>query len=146
MLSFNRKISFSGAYCLHDSRVSDSENRRIFGDDYGRQLAGSFEIEMQFVREAQPQVDSLTGMIVDLSEVDSWCSELINAITARPLHLIVAPNPAYLEEIARFASRLLIEKMAHHSSALKLRLHRLRIGMQGGPKSAVLRHGVTLTI
>ena len=146
MLSFNRKIYFSSAYCLYDSSVSESENQRIFGEDYGKLLAASFELQAQFVRQDQPPLDPITGMIVNLPDVDSWCTELVNIFTERPLHHIVAPNPAHLEEIARFASRVLIHKIAKHDSLSKVRLNRLSLEMQGGPKSAVLRQGVTLTI
>jgi len=146
MLSFNRKIFFSSAYCLNDSSVSEFENQRIFGADYGKQLAASFKLQAHFVREELPLLDPITGMVVNLPDVDSWCAELVEVLTKQPLHIVVAPNPAYLEVIARFASRMLIEKMAMHDPQSVVRLHRLSLEMQGGPGSVVSKQSVTLVI
>ncbi len=161
MLSFNRKIQFSSAYRLSDPLLSGAENVKRFGADHWKNVGGSFEIEAQFIREGSPAIDPLTGMIVNLPDVDGWLSEVREFLTSQTLNTATEPQVPTLEVLLQLIAAKLEERITRDhdelcatsgaNSAARyahrghiVRLHKLKLSKRGAPGSVVTMESVSL--
>lgn|GEM_PF-1067127 len=69
-----RKVSFSSGHRCYRPDLSEEENQEIFGSSYSRSGHGN-----NFILEAcfRGRVDPVTGMVINLSEIDSLLKEVV---------------------------------------------------------------------
>lgn len=74
MIQLTRKYHFSAAHRLHSNQLSDEENRKIFGKCNNPHGHGhNYVLEVT----VEGEVDPVTGMIIDLAELDRVVDEVI---------------------------------------------------------------------
>jgi 6-pyruvoyltetrahydropterin/6-carboxytetrahydropterin synthase len=74
MLRFTRKYHFCAAHRLHSNRLSDEENRRLFGKCNNPHGHGhNYYLEVT----VQGEPDPVTGMIVGLSDLDAIVEKVV---------------------------------------------------------------------
>ena len=86
-LTLNRRYTFSASHRLHSARLSDAENRRIYGkcsNPYGH--GHNYFVEVGVSGSVDPE----TGMIVNLADLDSYVQR----------HVLDAFDHSYLNEQA----------------------------------------------
>ena len=103
-----RKLQFRCAHLYHQEQFSEQKNQEIFGACFSPHGHGhTYALEVYFNGE----VDPLTGMIINLTEIDSLLKE-----TVAPLH-----DKHLNFEVEYFKSRIpTTENLAHY---LWTRLH-----------------------
>jgi 6-pyruvoyltetrahydropterin/6-carboxytetrahydropterin synthase len=105
-----RTATFSSAHRYADKALSEKENQDIFGSLYREKGFGhNFLLEAHF----EGAVDSLTGMVVNLSEIDRWLKTVTLELDHRHLNELPAfngraPTP---ERIAQYCYRAILEQM-----------------------------------
>ena len=117
MLSFHRKIQFSSSYEIFDSSKTLLENTEMFGSDAGKKLAANFELEVKFALDGTYEVDPLTGMIVNLCDVDRWLANLKKKLTADSLNVVLRTTQPTLDVLIRFATSELQRSMRDEAAA-----------------------------
>jgi 6-pyruvoyltetrahydropterin/6-carboxytetrahydropterin synthase len=106
-----RTTSFSSAHRYHDPRMSDHDNRQVYGSLYREKGFGhNFRLEA----EIEGDVDPLTGMIVNLTEFDSWLNEVRGELDHRFLNDL----PAF-KNVAPTAERIASHCFARMKALLK---------------------------
>lgn len=119
-----RTITFSSAHRYYDEKLSESKNRDLYGSLYREKGFGhNFLLEAHF----EGEVDELTGMIVNLRDVDAWLKVVADQLDHRNLNQIGvfdgrAPTP---ERIAGFCFDRIEELVA--KSGTKARLFKVRL-------------------
>jgi 6-pyruvoyltetrahydropterin/6-carboxytetrahydropterin synthase len=120
-----RTASFSSAHRYANAALSEKENRELFGSLYREKGFGhNFLLEAHF----EGEIDPLTGMIVNLIEIDRWLKELITELDHRHLNELkvfegLAPTP---ERIAQYCFRSLREMLVRDGFS-GLRLAKVRV-------------------
>src|SRR4051812_22893260 len=119
-----RKVEFSASHVCRDARLSDEENRRIYGlaaNPHGH--GHNYVVEVSLRGEPDP----VTGMVFDLKDL----KEILNRHIAEPydhrfLNYEVAPfatEPPTTENIARDIWRRLEPELCNENR----RLHSIRV-------------------
>lgn len=115
-----RRVYFSCGHRYYQPKWSDEENRKVYGSLYSPNGFGhNFCLEAFF----EGPVDPVTGMVVNLRDVDEW----LKAVT-QPLdhHFLNDDVPFFkhlvptVENIARFCFEELQLKVSQHQPQLKL--------------------------
>lgn len=115
---FIRSVSFAAAHRYGSDTLSDEENRKAYGDLYREEGFGhNFLVEVHFEGEIEP----LTGMIVNLSDVDRWLKSVAVRFDHKHLNEIpefqgVVPT---LERVAQKFFDLVQPFVTAHVSALR---------------------------
>ena len=80
-----RKAHFNCAHRLHSNKLSDADNKKIFGKCNNPNGHGhNYKLEV----ELSGEVDPITGMVINLTEVDQIIKEnIINAFDHKNLNL-----------------------------------------------------------
>lgn len=131
---FVRSASFSAAHRYYNSGLSPIENQKLYGSLYREHGFGhNFVVEMHLEGEINP----LTGMIVNLRDVDAWLKAILGPLDHQDLNALepfkqAAPTP---EKIALFIyraaenhlSRHLIEVEAEEGTRPSIRLCKVRL-------------------
>jgi len=92
---FARTVTFSAAHRYFNPNLSDDENRRLYGSFYRAEGFGhNFLVEAHF----EGGIDPLTGMIVNLVDVDNWLKDVAKTLDHKNLNELpefrdVAPTP-----------------------------------------------------
>lgn len=119
---FVRAISFAAAHRYASPNLSDEENRAAFGSLYREEGFGhNFLIEAHFDGE----IDPLSGMIVNLVDVDRWLKDVAARFDHKHLNEIpefagVAPTPERLAQ--KFYELLNVHVEAHRALPPEKRL------------------------
>jgi 6-pyruvoyltetrahydropterin/6-carboxytetrahydropterin synthase len=75
MIYLSRRIGFSAAHRYFQKELSDAENKKIFGSCYNENGHGhNYVLEMT----VSGPVDSQTGMVMNLVEIDKILKEVID--------------------------------------------------------------------
>lgn len=134
-IRFVRTMTFSSSHRYFNPQFSEQDNRKLYGSLYREDGFGhDFHLEAHFTG----QIDPLTGMIVNLVDVDRWLMELKRELDHRHLNDLPAfaseaesatavPTP---ELIARYCYQELEKKVTGHSSGARLFKVRLHEGDQ----------------
>ena len=118
-LRFVRRTSFSAGVRFADASLSREDNREFYGE--ASELKGfgyNYRIEAHF----EGEVDPLTGMIVNLIDVDRWLKELTSELDHRVLNeleLFQGRVPT-AERIALLGLGELEKKIAGHESGARV--------------------------
>ena len=110
-----RAASFSAAHRYFNPTLSEAENKKLYGSLYREAGFGhNFHFEAHF----EGSVNPLTGMIVNLVEVDRWMKHVTHSLdhkhlNKQPAFNGVTPTP---ERIAEFILGELTKAVAHDSS------------------------------
>ena len=120
-VELGRRYRFAAAHRLHTSKLSDEENQRVFGkcnNPYGH--GHNYVVEIVLSGE----VDSSTGMIVNLTELDAFVErEVIEPFDHKSLNDDVA---AFLDAVPT-TENLCIEIYRRLKKFPGARLERVRI-------------------
>ena len=82
-----RRVHFSAAHRLHNPRLSDDENRRIFGMCNSPNWHGhNYELDVTVEGEVNPEI----GYVIDLRELKEISEGVIGDLDHRNLNLDVA--------------------------------------------------------
>lgn len=99
---FVRRIHFSAAHAYAKPGASFEENKKIYGSSAKPDgLGHNFKLEAHF----QGEVDATTGMIINLSDIDSWLKKMVEPLDHHHLNNDVEffrTNVATAENIARY--------------------------------------------
>jgi len=124
-IELGRRYRFAASHRLHTSRLADEENYRVYGkcdNPFGH--GHNYVVEVSLSGE----VDSATGMIANLADLDSFVER----------HIIEPFDHRYLnEEVAAFRERvpttenLCIEIFQRLKNFPKAKLERVRIEETG---------------
>jgi 6-pyruvoyltetrahydropterin/6-carboxytetrahydropterin synthase len=124
-IELGRRYRFAASHCLHTSQLSDEENCRVYGkcdNPFGH--GHNYVVEVSVSGE----VDSATGMIANLADLDSFVErQIIEPFDHRYLN----------EEVAAFRERvpttenLCIEIFQRLKNFPKAKLERVRIEETG---------------
>jgi len=83
-IELGRRYKFAASHRLHSARLSEEENRRIYGkcaNPYGH--GHNYTVEVRF----SGPVDPATGMIANLADLDAFVNErVIEPFDHRSLH------------------------------------------------------------
>ncbi|HVK60795.1 MAG TPA: 6-carboxytetrahydropterin synthase [Bdellovibrionales bacterium] len=96
-----RVATFSAAHRYFNHQLSIEENKKIYGSLYREDGFGhNFAIEAHF----SGPIDPMTGMIVNLVDIDSWLKDVTRVVDHQNLNLLPAfqQAPPTPETIARF--------------------------------------------
>lgn len=93
-ISLTRRYRFSASHRLHTSKLSDAENRRLYGKCDSRYGHGhNYVVEVTLTGPVDPQ----TGMVANLGEMDPFVErEVVEAFDHKYLN----------EEVAEFQARV----------------------------------------
>ena len=117
-----RQLSFSAAHRYFAPDLSEAENRAIYGSLYRDEGFGhNFLVEAHF----EGDVDPLTGMIVNLVDVDRWLGEVNREVDHKNLGKLswfagVAPTP---ERIALYFASEISRRLPRHVRLAKVRIY-----------------------
>lgn len=117
-----RTVSFSAAHRYANPALSENENQKIYGSLYREDGFGhNFLVEAHL----EGHVDPLTGMIVNLVDVDRWLKKVAEKFDHRHLNELSYFDVPTPERIAESFFDLLKEEMSQGSSAklIKIRLY-----------------------
>jgi 6-pyruvoyltetrahydropterin/6-carboxytetrahydropterin synthase len=91
MIRFVRSVSFAAAHRYASPGLSEEENKKAYGNLYREEGFGhNFLVEAHF----EGDIDPLTGMIINLVDIDQW----LKAVASRFDH-------KHLNEIPEFEGR-----------------------------------------
>jgi 6-pyruvoyltetrahydropterin/6-carboxytetrahydropterin synthase len=114
-----RTVTFSAAHRYFNPSLSEEENRRLYGSLYREQGFGH-----NFLVEAHVEgpVDPLTGMIVNLVEIDDWLKDIVFELDHQhlndlPIYMGKSPTP---ERIGLQFFDCLSRALANHASGAQL--------------------------
>lgn len=118
-----RAIEFSAALRYAHPELSREANRDLYGSLYHEKgLGTNFRLEASFVGV----VDRLTGMIINLVDIDRWLKAVISGLENRFLNEVFSKEAPTPERLARFcyeSLELLVKAEASASASLeKIRL------------------------
>ncbi|MEK7354824.1 MAG: 6-carboxytetrahydropterin synthase [Bdellovibrionota bacterium] len=119
-VTFARTVTFSCAHRYFNPQLNDDENRRLYGSLYRADGFGhNFLLEAHF----EGEIDSKTGMIVNLTDVDRWLKDVATVLDHKHLNEIpefrnVSPTP---ERIAQWFYSALEPRVTAHVSELRSR-------------------------
>lgn len=86
MMALSRRIHFSAAHRYYQKLLSESENKRIFGKCFNENGHGhNYVLEVTLTGN----VDPLTGMIINLTDVDSLLREVVEPLDHHHINLDV---------------------------------------------------------
>ena len=111
-----RAASFSAAHRYFNPRLSDEENKQLYGSFYREAGFGhNFQYEAHF----EGSIDPLTGMIVNLKDVDRWLRTVTESLDHKRLndHPAFASDAPTPERIAEFILRELEKLIGQASKA-----------------------------
>lgn len=117
---FARTVTFSCAHRYFNPKLDDDENRRLYGSMYRAEGFGhNFLLEAHF----EGEIEALTGMIINLIDVDRWLKEIAAVLDHKNLNELpqfrdVSPTP---ERIVQWFHTQLESLVARHVSALQSR-------------------------
>lgn len=121
-----RAIEFSAALRYFDSSLSVEDNRAAFGSLYrDKGFGANFRIEAYL----SGPVDPLTGMIINLVEIDRWLKTVTSIFDGKFLNELSevfgaqAPTP---ERIARYCY-LEMERLVKAEAPAAVRLEKVRL-------------------
>jgi 6-pyruvoyltetrahydropterin/6-carboxytetrahydropterin synthase len=125
MLRLARAKSFSAAYRSYDSTLSEAENQRVYGV---RARAPGYGCNFVLEAHVEGSVDPLTGMIVNLMDLDRWLGEVAGELDHQMLHELesFSGQVVTLERVAAFALARLTELMKRDGAqarVFKVRMH-----------------------
>jgi 6-pyruvoyltetrahydropterin/6-carboxytetrahydropterin synthase len=114
-----RTVTFSAAHRYHNPSLSEEDNRRLYGSLYREHGFGH-----NFLVEAHVEgpVDPLTGMIVNLVEIDQWLKDVAFELDHQhlndlPMYKAKCPTP---ERIGLLFFDRLSRSLANHASGAVL--------------------------
>lgn len=119
---FVRTVSFAAAHRYASPQLSEEENKKAYGSLYREEGFGhNFQIEAHF----DGDVDPLSGMIVNLADVDRWLKDVAARFDHKHLNEIpefagAAPTPERLAQ--KFYELLNVHVEAHRSLPPEKRL------------------------
>ncbi|MES2963445.1 MAG: 6-carboxytetrahydropterin synthase [Bdellovibrionota bacterium] len=117
---FARTVTFSCAHRYFDPRLDDVANRRLYGSLYREEGFGhNFLLEAHF----EGEIDPLTGMIVNLVDVDRWLKSVASILDHKHLNVLpqfrdASPTP---ERIAQWFFSELEPLVGAHVTELRSR-------------------------
>jgi 6-pyruvoyltetrahydropterin/6-carboxytetrahydropterin synthase len=124
-IALGRRYRFAASHRLHSSRLSEEENRRVYGkcnNPYGH--GHNYVVEVSVTGE----VDPATGMIVNLADLDSFVErEVIEPFDHKSLNEDVA---AFRENVPT-TENICKEIFARLKQFPKARLERVRVEETG---------------
>jgi 6-pyruvoyltetrahydropterin/6-carboxytetrahydropterin synthase len=106
-----RKTTFSASVRYFDTKLDEPENRALYGE---RALKPGYGHNYELEVSIEGEIDPLTGMILNLSELDQWLHDLRLQLDHRHLNecaLFVGAVPT-LERIAEVSFEFLVQKAA----------------------------------
>lgn len=115
---FIRSVSFAAAHRYGSDQMSREENLKAYGDLYRDEGFGhNFLVEAHF----EGEIDPLTGMIVNLVDVDAWLKSVAAKFDHKHLNEIpefsgVVPT---LERLAQKFFELVAPSVKAHEAALR---------------------------
>lgn len=115
---FARTVTFSCAHRYFDPNLGDDENRRLYGSLYRAEGFGhNFLLEAHF----EGEIEADTGMIINLTDVDQWLTEVKKIIDHKHLNELpqfraVSPTP---ERIAKWFHGELGRRVDAHVASLR---------------------------
>jgi len=91
IVHLSRRYGFFAAHRLHEPRLSDEENRALYGKCNNPHGHGhNYEVEIT----VRGTVDSITGRMIDIATLDGLCEqELLAPFRYRNLNVEMAANP-----------------------------------------------------
>ena len=120
-VEIGRRYRFAASHRLHSPKLSESENRQVYGkcnNPYGH--GHNYVVEVRFSGE----IDSATGMIADLAELDAFVNkQIIEPFDHRSLQEEV---PEFREAVPT-TENLCIEIFQRLKSYPKAKLETVRI-------------------
>lgn len=118
-----RAIDFNAALRYFDSSLSIEANRDLYGSLYrDKDFGANFRLEASFVGS----VDPLTGMIVNLVDVDRWLKSAVSNLDGRFLNEIFGGKTPTPERIARAAFEEL-DRLLKAEAPASARLEKVRL-------------------
>ena len=92
VVTVTRRVHFNAAHRLHNPRLSDAENRRVFGPCNNPNFHGhNYELDIS----VEGEIDPRTGYVADLGEVKRIAEEIVlGSLDHRNLNLDV---PAFAD-------------------------------------------------
>jgi 6-pyruvoyltetrahydropterin/6-carboxytetrahydropterin synthase len=123
MTTFVRRVHFSAAHTYANPQDSVEQNQKAYGSSFKSFGAVSgfghnFQLEAYFSGE----VDPLTGMIVNLTDIDSWLKELLIPLDHHYLNKDIEFFKTHVptaENIARYSFETLKSIMQARGTKLK---------------------------
>jgi 6-pyruvoyltetrahydropterin/6-carboxytetrahydropterin synthase len=120
-VELGRRYRFSASHRLHTSRLSDEENRRVFGkcnNPFGH--GHNYVLEIRLSGE----IDESTGMIANLTDLDAFVErEVIDALDCKSLN----EDVAVFRNVVPTTENLCIEIFERLKRFPGARLERVRI-------------------
>jgi 6-pyruvoyltetrahydropterin/6-carboxytetrahydropterin synthase len=108
-----RTASFSAAHRYFNPLMSIDQNKQSFGSLYRDEGFGhNFLIEAHF----SGPIDPMTGMIINLTDIDRWLKETVTVVDHQDLNRLEAfkTSPPTPETIARFFFQEISRKMENY--------------------------------
>lgn len=120
-----RAKTFSAAYRSFDPSMTHEENESLYGS---RARAPGFGFNFVIEAHIEGEVDPLTGMIVNLVDLDRWLGEIAGELDHQLLHELAAfaGHAVTLERIAAHCANGLIDRMERDKASarlFKVRIH-----------------------
>jgi 6-pyruvoyltetrahydropterin/6-carboxytetrahydropterin synthase len=124
-----RSASFAAAHRYFNPEMSVEENKKAFGSLYRDEGFGhNVQVEAHFTGP----IDPMTGMIVNLGDIDSWMKDVLRVVDHQDLNRLSAfeKTPPTPETIARFFFETLSKKVEAYIqpyNGAKIRLCNVRV-------------------
>jgi 6-pyruvoyltetrahydropterin/6-carboxytetrahydropterin synthase len=119
-----RRISFSSAHLYHQSKWSEEKNRAIFGPCFSQYGHGhNYTFEVFFMGE----VDSQTGLIANLSDVQKVLKEIVAPLDHQHLNFALPAFKNLVPTTENIASFLLEKAKEHFASFKMMEIYKIRL-------------------
>ncbi len=117
---FSRSYVFSAAHRLHAPQLSDEENQAIYGKCNNPNGHGhNYRLEVTVSGPVEP----LTGMVIDLAEMD----QLVNSVTGTLDHRHLDQEIAYFRQHTSTAEEIVVYLWNELAPRFEGRLHHLKL-------------------
>ena len=110
LLTVSKRVEFSASRRLFSKKISETENRRLFGDESSARYGTGRNYVAYFVFTGQP--DAITGMLINISEIKERAGEIIH--DRYDHHFLNEDNPAFRNNVptAENVCRQLLDDVA----------------------------------